>query len=59
MTLWKTIPKILKWSVVLEGGQNSCNQCNQQVITETILKAHKEVVHEGVKFLADQCDYHS
>ena len=42
--------------VVHEGGQDFCNQCDQQVIVQTSLKTH-EVVHEGVKYLADQCDY--
>ena len=45
--------------VVLKGGQWLCNQCDQQGITQTFLKAHKEVVHEGVKYLGDQCDYQS
>ena len=42
--------------VVHNGGQDFCNQCDQQVIVQTSLKTH-EVVHEGVKYLADQCDY--
>ena len=36
-----------------EGGQDSCNQCVQHVITQNSLKPHKEVVHEGVKHLGN------
>ena len=36
--------------VVHKGGQDFCNQCDQQVMVETSLKTH-EVVHEGVKSL--------
>ena len=46
--------------VVLEGGQdfcNECDQCDQQVRVQTSLKNHEDVVHEGVKYLGDQCDY--
>ena len=38
------------------------NDCVLTVISkalQTVLKAHKEVVHEGVKYLGDQCDYQS
>ena len=45
--------------VVHEGVQDSCNQCDQQVIVQTSLKTHKEVVHESVKYLGDHCDYQS
>ena len=39
------------------GRQDSCNKCNQQDSTLTSFKTHKEVVHEDVKYLGDQCDY--
>ena len=40
--------------VVHENGQDSRNQCHQQVKVQISLNPHKEVVHEG-----DQCDYQS
>ena len=45
--------------LVHEGKQDAYYQCDQQVITKTSLKPHKELVHEGVKYLGDQCDYQS
>ena len=45
--------------MVHEGGQDSCNQCVQHVITQNSFKTHKEVVHECVKHLGDQCNYQS
>ena len=41
---------------VHEGVQDSCNQCDQQVIVQTSLKPHEEVIHECVKNIGDQCD---
>ena len=38
--------KDLNW--VHEGVQDSCNQFDQQVIVQTSLKPHKEVIHESV-----------
>ena len=45
--------------VVKENGQDFCYQCHLQVVTQTILRSHKEVVHEGVKYFGDQCNYQS
>ena len=39
--------------MVHEGGQESCNQCVQHVISQNSFKTHKEVVHEGVKHLGN------
>ena len=41
--------------VVHEVGQDFSDRCDQQVMVQTNLKTH-EVVHEGAKYLADQCD---
>ena len=38
------------------GRQDSCNKCHQQDPTLTSFKTHKEVVHEDVKYLANQCN---
>ena len=56
----KTISKIL---LKLNGEkekrkkQDLCNCCDHKFTALTSLKAHDEVVHEGVKYLCDHCDY--
>ena len=40
-----------------EGGYDSCNQCDEQVKILTSLKAHEDVVHVGVRYSGDQCNY--
>ena len=56
----KTISKIL---LKLNGEkkkrkrQDLCNCCDDKFTTLTILKAHNEAVHEGVKRSCDHCYY--
>ena len=37
----------------------SCNDCNEDIKTETLLRYHIETIHEGTKygFVCDQCEY--
>ena len=55
----KTISKIL---LKLNGEkkkrkrQDLCNCCDHKFTTLNSLKAHNEVVHEGVKYSCDHCD---
>ena len=57
----KTISKIL---LKVDGEkkkrkrQDLCNCCDHKFTTLTSLKGHNEVVHEGVKYSCDHCDYH-
>ena len=53
---FKDTPQV-KWRKKKRKKQDLCNCCDHKFTALTSLKAHNEVVHEGVKYLCDHCDY--
>jgi hypothetical protein len=53
---FKDTPQV-KWRKKKRKKQDLCNCCDHKFTALTSLKAHDEVVHEGVKYLCDHCDY--